>query len=59
MGAVIPGREYLPIYGLVISLVGDDLGRKIIRCSTERPCLIRNALSESEIGDLQVAMPVK
>jgi hypothetical protein len=49
----------LPVYRFVVPLGRDDLWSKIVWCTAERPCDVRHILCETEIGNLQVTMPIQ
>lgn len=58
-GLVGEARRFLPVYRLVVALVGDDFGSQIIGSATERPCLVWDTLGETKVGNLEMPMTIK
>jgi len=53
------GARDIPINGLVVTLGGDDLRCKVVGRTTKCPSNVWHFLCESEIGDLDVTVPVE
>ena len=49
----------LPVNRFVVAFVGHDLGREVIGRAAERPRLVRHALGETKVCDLEMAVPVE